>query len=495
MIKLLPTLLALMALAGCLRHSGIKNEPEHSPSRAGEAFRFWSMARTFPDGRFYTEKYAEAMAQMRLASGLRGGRSNTWEAIGPENIGGRTLCLAVNPLDTSILWAGSASGGLWKSVTAGRGAHAWTRVETGFPVLGVSAIAIDPVNPAVMYIGTGEVYNVENSAPNVAFRTTRGTYGIGILKSTDGGVTWTKSLDWSYGQLRGVQDIKINPKRPATVFAATTEGLLRSYDAGATWQTVHNKRMAVDIEINPLDTAKVYVTHGSLDDEDVSGIYRSTDGGNSFQKLGDGLPAAYSGKALLTVFPAQPNILYASVGNNFSQEGLYKTTDGGDNWTKVSSQDVCTYQGWYSHDVIVHPANQNTLIWVGIDAWKSTDGGATLQQKSFWYKWFFGEVPAGGPEGPSDYVHADIHRAYWLAGDPDKVYVVTDGGIFISYDGGESWQGRNGGYQTQQFYANFSNSTTNPLLAIECTQDNATAANTGDAGRVSSAAHRRRTTR
>ncbi|MDO8969668.1 MAG: hypothetical protein Q7U74_03210, partial [Saprospiraceae bacterium] len=188
-------------------------------SEAGAAFHYWDMARTFPDGKFYTEKYSEALAQMRLSAQLRDDRSPSWEAIGPKNIGGRTLCLAINPLDTNILWLGSASGGIWKSTTGGRGAEAWQHVETGFPVLGVSAIAINPDNPQIMYAGTGEVYNLGNSAPNVAIRTTRGTYGIGILKSTNGGVSWSKSLDWSYGQLRGVQDIKINPLRPATVLA------------------------------------------------------------------------------------------------------------------------------------------------------------------------------------------------------------------------------------------------------------------------------------
>ena len=228
MKKILLLCLSFALLTTCSRTpKGGADKDEHSPSEAGAAFKMWGMARTFPDGHFYTEKYAEAMAQMRLAAQMRGERSNTWEAIGPKNIGGRTLYLAVNPLDTNILWAGSASGGLWKSTTAGRGETAWERVETGFPVLGVSAIALDPSDPNIVYAGTGEVYNLENSTPNVAIRTTRGTYGIGILKSTDGGATWAKSLDWSYGDLRGVQDIKINPLRPATVYAATTEGLLR----------------------------------------------------------------------------------------------------------------------------------------------------------------------------------------------------------------------------------------------------------------------------
>ncbi len=470
--------LPLIWIAACTHTR--PDRDEHSPSHAGESLRMWAMARSYPDGHFHTEKYAEALAQMRLEASLHSsGRSGNWEAIGPKNIGGRTLCLAIHPLDTTILYAGSASGGLWKSTTGGRGAKAWQRVETGYPVMGVSAIAIDPQNPDVLYIGTGEVYNMENSMPNVAFRTTRGTYGIGILKSTDGGQSWTKSLDWSYGDLRGVQDIKINPLRPATVYAATTEGLLRSTDAGASWQTVHNRKMAVDIEISPADTGVVFVTHGSLNDENISGIFRSTDGGNTFTLLNNGIASIYSGKALLGICAGQPNVIYASVGNDFVQEGLYKSTNNGDSWTKVSTSDVCSYQGWYSHDIAIHPTKPDRIIWSGIDLWTSTNSGASVVRQTLWYSWYFGQVPVGGPEGPSNYVHADIHRLYWSTQDVNKVYCVTDGGIFASSDGGNTWEGRNGGYQTQQFYANLGNSTTNPLLCIGGMQDNSTAIYTG----------------
>jgi len=475
----LPTL-ALLVTTILFFTKKVTEKEKHSPSQAGSAFLYWGMARTFPDGKFHTEKYSEALAQMRLSAQLRDDRSPTWEALGPKNIGGRTLCIAINPLDTNVLWLGSASGGIWKSTTAGRGADAWQRVETGFPVLGVSALALDPGNPNIIYAGTGEVYNVENSAPNVAIRVTRGTYGIGILKSSDGGASWQKSLDWTYGQLRGVQDIKINPLRSSTVLAATSEGLLRSWDEGATWHTIHNKRMAVDIEMDPADTSRIFVTHGSLEDQDVSGIYRSINGGANFVKLTSGLPGTFSGKTLLTICPTQTNVLYASVGEAFVQNGLYKTTNGGNSWTIVSTEDVSKYQGWYSHDVAVHPSDPNTFVWVGIDAWKSTNSGASVEQKSYWYKWDFGYVPAGGSEGPPDYVHADIHRAYYVPGDENKVYLVTDGGLFVSYDGGETWEGRNGGYQSQQFYANLGSSTSNPDLAVGGMQDNATAIYYGD---------------
>ena len=106
----LTPLFALALLSAC--QNGNHSQPEakaHRPSEAGAAFRHWAMARTFPDGRFYTEKYEQAMAQMRLEGQLRGGP--VWEALGPKNVGGRTLCLAVHPQDTNILWAGSASGG------------------------------------------------------------------------------------------------------------------------------------------------------------------------------------------------------------------------------------------------------------------------------------------------------------------------------------------------------------------------------------------------
>jgi len=478
-IKILFTVLLILGCFACYdyRHTDKKTKP----SEAGAALLWWNRARSFPDGIIHTEKYTEAMDNTRTKGvSARGGFNQVWNAIGPTNIGGRTLCLAVHPQDTNILWAGSAAGGIWKSTTAGIGASAWQYVETGFPVLGVSAIAINPQNPAVLYAGTGEVYNLENSAPNVAFRTTRGTYGIGILKTTDGGITWSKSLDWSYGQLRGVQDIKINPLRPSTVYAATTEGLLRSYDAGTTWKTINAVKMAVDIELIPSDTNRIFVTHGSLDDNDMSGIYRSDNGGASFKKLAGGLPASYSGKTMLGATPLQAGVLYASVGNAFVQAGLYKTTNFGDTWQLVSTQDVCSYQGWYSHDVAVHATMANTLIWVGIDSWKSTNSGLTVTRKSRWSAWYFGYVPAGGPEGPANYVHADIHRVYYANGYPNKVYMVTDGGIFVSYNNGESFQGRNGGYQTQQFYANMGYSTTNPALVIGGMQDNSTAIFKGD---------------
>lgn len=457
--------------------------PPAKKKKAGgikEAMYEWFDQRAYPSKTINLENFTRAYEKHRQDfATLKSSSTTSWEAIGPKNFGGRTLFIAFNPQNTNTMYAGSASGGLWRSYSAGTGANAWYYVPTGFPVLGVSSIAISPVDSNTIYIGTGEVYNYQNTGTGFGVRTTRGTYGIGILKSTDNGVTWTKSLDWSYDELKGVQDVVINPLNTNTVWAATTEGTYVTYNAGNNWILKHPVIMAVDIEINPNDTSMIFVSSGNFATPN-HGIYKSTDGGNNFSKLTNGIPASYSGKSLIAIHPTQPNIIYASVADSLSGIGLFSSTDYGNSWTIKSNENYASYQGWYSHDVAINPANPNTVITGGIDAWKSTTGGTNLFQKSLWYNWDFNATPIGGPEGPPDYVHADIHQVMYQPGNPNLIYFATDGGVFRSDDNGETFEGCNGMYQTQQFYANFSNSSADSLFAIGGMQDNATAVYEGN---------------
>lgn len=443
---------------------------------AAEAIDNWFSSRTFPFDNIEMSNYSHAFQnfkQQQIATPTSAFAGN-WSCIGPMNFGGRTLCLAFNPQNLNTIYAGSAGGGLWRSYSGGIGANAWENISTGFPVLGIGAIAINPLDSNEIYIGTGEVYNYQNTGTGFAIRTTRGTYGIGILKSTDGGTSWTKSLDWQYSDLRGVQDIVINPINPNTIYAATSEGTFRSLNKGQTWNSVQSVLMATDIAINPNDTAMIFIAAGNSFSA-TPGIYKSVNAGNSFVQLNNGLPSSWSGKVLLSISQSQPNIMYASIANQLAQIGFYRSNDFGESWTLVNTEDVATYQGWYSHDVAVRPDNPEEIICTGIDAWKSTDGGLTLIKKSFWFNWDFSATPIGGPEGPPDYVHADIHHVYYHPTDNDIVYYVTDGGIFRSEDGGETFAGANGMYHTTMFYANFSNSPSDSLFAIGGMQDNATA--------------------
>ncbi|MBP7185104.1 MAG: hypothetical protein KBA06_06320, partial [Saprospiraceae bacterium] len=445
---------------------------------AGKAFDFWNYMRSYPSGiirndvwekAFYDNKNSESTSRL----------SANWQAIGPKNIGGRTLCVAVHPLDSNIIYLGSASGGLWKSTSGGLGAQAWQYVPTGFPVLGVASIAINPQNPNEMYIGTGEVYNLENSTPNIVFRTTRGSYGIGILKTNDGGNTWSKVLDWSSNEMKGVQDLIINPSNPSTIYAATTNGLYKSTNSGNSWNLIHDKLMAVDLLLSPQDTNTIFVTHGSLDNDSESGIYKSTNGGVNFTKLNTGV-ISFSGKAKLAVDLAHPTTIYASIADAFVVQGLYKSTDNGVTWFAISTLNIPSYQGWYSHDVAISHDGSD-IFWGGIDVHKSKSDLIDFNQSSYWFGWYIDQTPlAGEDEGEDDYVHSDIHQILYDNNNPNKIYFATDGGLFITYDNGLTFKGRNGGYQTQQFYAKFSNSSQDPSLSIGGMQDNATARYTGN---------------
>ncbi|HHJ50392.1 MAG TPA: hypothetical protein ENJ88_05730 [Phaeodactylibacter sp.] len=465
-----------LALAGCNQQT--VNFDEKRFSGAEWSLLQWSAFRAYPDEQVPVRKWAAAQAALRTSVQTRNTGAE-WEGIGPKNIGGRTLSLAFHPTDTNVIYIGSAGGGLWKTETAGLGVQAWERVETGFPILGVPAIAINPQNPDEMYIGTGEVYNYDAAAPGIVNRVTRGTYGIGILKTTDGGQTWTKSLDWALDEMTGVQDIAIDPVNPATVFAATTEGLYRSEDAGESWEKIFPLEMAVDIEIDPVEPNRIYVSFGNFNSPG-SGIYRSLDGGENFQLLTNGLPASYGGKTLLSIAPSDHLTLYASIADAFSGIGLYRSMDGGTSWTQMNDFNYATYQGWYSHDVGIRPDNPDWIVFAGVNTYLSIDGGVNHTEVGNWSLWTFGQVPVGGPEGPPNYVHADVHGIYFRPDNPNSVFLVTDGGVFYSGDAGLSWEGRNGNYQTQQFYANFSNSALTPDLAMGGMQDNATAIYLGD---------------
>ncbi len=447
-------------------------------SGAGLALDQWIAHRSYPSGKIDMRAYEQSFEQKQLEQRIRTTPpASDWEALGPKNIGGRTLCLAFHPVDPNVMFAGSAGGGIWKTTTAGVGYNAWQRVPTGFPVIGVPSIAIDPNDGDVIYIGTGEVYNYEAAAPGNINRITRGSYGVGILKTTDGGLNWTKSLDWNYDEMKGVQEVVINPLNSNTLFAATTDGLFRSYNAGASWSSIDDLTMAVDIEISPADTSLLLVSYGNMNSPD-KGVYRSTDGGDSFEPTA--LVDNYTGKTLLAWSESDPQVVYASVADEFEIVGLYRSSNAGLNWTLMSTEDIPKYQGWYSHDVAVKPDDADIIIYSGVDTYRSLNGGTILSQRTYWQDWDFGQVPVGGPEGSDIYAHADVHAVYYHPTDNNTIFMATDGGIFTSADNGTSWEGRNGSYQTQQFYANFSNSVSDSLLAIGGMQDNATAIYIGD---------------
>ena len=289
----------------------------------------------------------------------------------------------------------------------------------------------------------------QSSAGGLVIRTTRGSYGMGILKTTNGGATWTKSLDWSYNNQRGVQMLRMNPLNPNTIYAATTEGVYKSMDAGASWTSIGPATMAQDLLIHPTDTNLVLCSSGNF--KFGAGIWRSEDGGTSWSELS---PTAFSGKTLLAMNGQNPNTVYADICDSTTGVGnVWKSTNFGLSWNVfAASPGIYGVQGWYSHFIAVHPLDSNKLFHGAVSSRVTTNGGATWSG------------PSGGP-------YSDNHAFAYDPANPNILYTANDDGIERSTNFGLSWTDVDDNLQTGQFYNGFSNSTTDSNLAIVQSQD------------------------
>jgi len=452
---------ALLCAAGLALLWNKYDKPPARRSGAYEALQWQTIKRAYPNGDIpNAASYAafEQARQMLQASALRKNSASTpWQTLGPHNRGGRTLALAFNPKNPNTIYAGAASGGLWRSFTAGRGALAWQRVPTGFPVLAVSSIAFAPNDSNTIYLGTGEVYNAQDARPGQVSRATRGTYGIGILKSRDGGSTWEKSLDWSYAQQKGVWAVKVHPLQPNVIWAATTDGTYKSDDAGQTWRRVHGVIMAMDLAVHPVDPNLAIVGCGNFSSAGY-GLYRTTNGGLNWTKILAGVPTVYAGKTMLAIHPNNPNVVMASFGNGFEpgvdnrswlsrsenagatwsaataplvalRAGVFRTSDGGNSWINLTNN----LPDLFPSDLALDPNNDQKvyLTFSGFGSshvFKSSNGGATWE-----------DIGGALPDIPTEAVTVDPMF-------PEHIYVGTDIGVFVSTDGGKTWQDFNEGF-------------------------------------------------
>lgn len=458
--------------------NGSEKEKE---SGAGLAMDAWAYERSYPIGQIDVGAYEQAYYTSRSKYRLQKSDTNTWQSLGPHKAGGRTLCLAFHPTDPDIIYAGTSGGGLWRTEKGARDVIEWRHVPTGFPLLGVGAIHIDPANPDIILLGTGECYNsIGYAEPGTVNRLVRGMYGIGILRSEDGGSTWTRTLLLPNDQATGVSDFAISNQNPNVILASTSVGAYKSTDGGQSWRQVYEGNIVIDIEIHPDDDQQVIMSVGGLnlnDDPSQNGLYRSTDGGDTFSEItGGGLPRTWSGNAKLTLDPQDGNTIIASIQEaaetrDITPRGLYRSTNFGDSWEHISDTNVALWQGWYSHDIAIHPERSNEMTYVGVDTWQSTNSGGTFLKKSRWDLWSIGTT---GDESSPFYVHGDIHAVYYHPLNSDHIWLATDGGVFRSTDGGDTYKAMNNGLVVAQFYPNVSSSSTFPNYMIGGTQDNGT---------------------
>ena len=444
-----------------------KSQDSTEPKQSGawHAFQWWYTQRAMPFELLPQGGYEKASRylkySMRKERSISGLSPEPWSSLGPTNIGGRVLAIAIDPTDPDIIWAGSASGGLWKSITAGEGTNAWTYINTGYNTISVSAVALDPLNPSIIYIGTGEISHYRR--PLVGTPGARASYGMGVLKSTDGGTAWNQtSLTWTFPEITAVQKIIINPQNPQTLFAATSEGVFKSTDGGTSWIQTPTPIMAMDVIMSPADTSTLFSSHGNLNSSPVPGLYKTTNAGFTWTKLAGGLPTSNFGRTSLSISASAPTTVYAGIADAASSGllGLYRTTDNGITWTLRTTENYMGSQGWYDNVIAAHPQNPDTIYCAGLYIHKTTDGGTNLPI--------------------IDYsVHVDHHAITFHPSDSRIVYFGTDGGVYKTTDGGETFIDCNGGFVTTQFYPGFANAFDDTTIGLGGLQDNGTLKYTG----------------
>ena len=379
-----------------------------------------------------------------LLSGLH------WRDVGPMR-GGRSYAVAGNAAQPNTFYTGSVGGGVWKTENAGR---TWFPIAddpvTGIPIGSIGAIAVAPSDPNIVYVGTGE--------PDIR---SQHSYGIGLFKSTDAGKTW-RSI--GLAETRQIGRIVIDPADPNRVYVAALghvykanpeRGVFRSTDGGAHWKRVlwsvkdPENVGAVDLALDPQHPSTIYASLWATrrppwavyapPNMPGGGLYKSTDGGDTWHPLSGGLPADdFVGKIGIAVAPSNLNRLYAVVddlgtaiarpirGGNATNGvkpsgGIYRSDDGGATWTLVNSEQRLWGRGWYFGQIAVDPSNPDRAYDINTATYMTLDAGKT---------W----VPVKGAPGGDDY-----HQLWIDPRDGNRMALASDQGTVVSVDGAKSW--------------------------------------------------------
>jgi len=366
---------------------------------------------------------AQATPEVSVAAALAG---LEFREIGPAVMGGRIADIAVDPRDKSTWFVGVGSGGVWKTTNAG---VTWTPVFDGEASYSIGSVALDPSNPEVVWVGTGE---------NVSGRHVG--WGDGVYRSRDGGRTWRRV---GLGTSQHIGKILVDPRDGNVVYVAAEgplwsaggdRGVFKTTDGGDTWRAVlevGENTGATDLEFDPSNPDVIYAAAyqrrrhiwSFLAGGPESGIYKSTDGGESWREITTGLPKGDMGKIGLAVTPADPDLVYATVESGEEERGFYRSVDKGESFQRRSSYTSGGTGPHYYQEIVASPQDPGFVVQMDVFLQVTRDGGAT-----------FGNLETGSEK------HSDNH-AFWI--DPDDgnhLLAGTDGGLYESFDQGVTWR-------------------------------------------------------
>jgi photosystem II stability/assembly factor-like uncharacterized protein len=344
--------------------------------------------------------------------------------IGPALTSGRIADIDIHPNDENIWYVAVGSGGVWKTTNAGT---SWDSIFDNQSSYSIGSVTIDPNNPNTIWVGTGE---------NVGGRHVG--YGDGVYKSTDGGDSWQ---NMGLENSEHISKVIVHPNDSDIIWVAAQgplwdsggdRGLYKSTDGGENWNKVlgDDEWIGVtDIVMDPRNPNRLYAAtwqrHRTaaayMGGGPGTGIYKSTDGGDSWKELESGLPSSNMGKIGLAISPQKPDIVYAAITLDRTTGGVFKSEDRGASWEKMSNTVAGGTGPHYYQELYASPHHFGTLYLMDVQTEVSTDHGATFEEMD------------------TDSRHVDDHAIAFREDDPNYILIGTDGGIYESFDLGKSW--------------------------------------------------------
>lgn len=345
--------------------------------------------------------------------------------IGPAINGGRVADIEIHPDNRNVWYVAVGSGSVWKTENAGT---TWQPIFDDQPSYSIGSVAIDPSNPATVWVGTGE---------NVGGRHVG--YGDGVYKSTDGGKTW---MNMGLRASEHISTMVVHPENSDVVWVSVQgplwtpggeRGLYKTTDGGTTWRKVLGDGEwtgVTDVVIDPRDPDVLYAAtwdrHRTvaayLGGGPGSGIHKSTDGGETWIELTTGVPSSNNGKIGLAISQQDPDIVYAAIETDRRSGGLYRSTNRGGSWTKMSNTVSGGTGPHYYQELYASPHRFGRLYLISNTTLVSDDHGATFRRM------------------PQDKKHGDDHAIAFQKDDPNYLLVGSDGGLYETYDGMATWR-------------------------------------------------------